>query len=182
MSRSSFTVPMPRPGDGTKIYMQPDGSLRCSWDNRMAMDASPDDQDNLGEFGDGWAAIFEILRNELNPDSYTKIEGLIGRELLSGPEHEALQEQGAMVSKPTPVVEDEPPNFRGMPKTGARTGARDAGHKWPLATDRRPGLIMGHDHQAIEEFVRRSNAKQRQRDAAGFAERWPEAAKRARVV
>ena len=32
-SRSGFTIPMPKPGDGTKIFVNPDGSLSCSWDN-----------------------------------------------------------------------------------------------------------------------------------------------------
>lgn len=42
--RDGFVIPMPKPGDGTKIFANRDGSLTCSWDRppapRMALDAA----------------------------------------------------------------------------------------------------------------------------------------------
>jgi hypothetical protein len=41
--RDGFNIPMPKPGDGTRLMCRPDGSLYCSWDRpaaRMALDSA----------------------------------------------------------------------------------------------------------------------------------------------
>jgi hypothetical protein len=87
--RDGFTIPMPKPGDGTKLMCRPDGSLYCSWDRppaRMALDAAlprsrlgydaditdiDDNHDGSGDLGD---KIRELLTGKLDDGD---IEALI---------------------------------------------------------------------------------------------------------
>ena len=98
-SRSGFTIPMPKPGDGTKIFVNPDGSLSCSWDKpRMAMDAAinlPPPQNTNSPFdsdpeGDDLAdKVHQLLDGKLDPGD---IEELI--DLITG---------GSPAPQPTPA-------------------------------------------------------------------------------
>ena len=95
--RDGFTIPMPKPGDGTKIMCRPDGSLYCSWDRpaaRMALDAalpgaksggygSADvDLDTPDSSGDDLRdQIHQLLEGKLDP---ADIEALL--TLIEGPD------------------------------------------------------------------------------------------------
>lgn len=95
--RDGFTIPMPKPGDGTKIMCRPDGSLYCSWDRpaaRMALDAalpgtksggygSADvDLDAPDSSGDDLRdQIHQLLEGKLDP---ADIEALL--TLIEGPD------------------------------------------------------------------------------------------------
>jgi hypothetical protein len=95
--RDDFTIPMPKPGDGTKIMCRPDGSLYCSWDRpaaRMALDAalpgtksggygSADvDLDAPDSSGDDLRdQIHQLLEGKLDP---ADIEALL--TLIEGPD------------------------------------------------------------------------------------------------
>jgi hypothetical protein len=80
--RSGFTIPVPKPGDGTKILLNHDGTMTCSWDNRMALDAaiggppgSPDyadynaadDNGDPDDSNDLVDKIYQLLAGKLEP-------------------------------------------------------------------------------------------------------------------
>ena len=83
---------MPKPGDGTKIFANRDGSLTCSWDNpRMAMDADINVPDEDG--GDDLAdKIHQLLDGKLDD---ADIEQLL--ELIQG---------AAPQAQPAPIAGD----------------------------------------------------------------------------
>ena len=177
MGRQSFTVPMPKPGDGTKILLNSDGSMTCSWDDprgRMALDSKPgwatprgrdaeEDDERNKDLRDGWereaVELHELLRDNLPPDVYTQAEGMLHRLLLSGDEGTAMGGE--------PGIDAGPAAFRGMP----RTGARDATFR-PTATSS-PGTL------AADAALRR--AKRLKAEADSYYARFPEA-RRARVI
>jgi hypothetical protein len=76
--RSGFTIPVPKPGDGTKIFMNHDGSMTCSWDNRMALDQELDPQDDGGNPGtDLVDKIRELLAGKLEDADIEALTQLI---------------------------------------------------------------------------------------------------------
>ena len=94
--RDGFTIPMPKPGDGTKLIANPDGSLTCSWDKPlMAMDAAliaPDRRS--GPFNDGGdpegddlpTKIHQLLDGKLDDgDIETLLELIKGGRRARGP-------------------------------------------------------------------------------------------------
>jgi hypothetical protein len=177
MSRSSFTVPMPKPGDGTRIFMMPDGRLRCSWDDpRMAQDAAPVD--------DGGQRSAELQQGLLNDVAklQAKLEGdQEGLDLLDslvsallGPsEQDALSGETGMTARP--VAEDQPPAFPSRPYRAGR--GHDASFT-PMrvaagATDRGRRPIMATDDAAIQQIVARNAAKRAAKTTASIEAKFP---------
>jgi hypothetical protein len=101
--RSGFSVPMPKPGDGTRIYLNHDGTITCSWDNRMAMDAMPRRRplrlayDNDGADETPFARLSAILQATLIDDKLSLEPAMdLLRQVASGTDTDA-EEVDALV-------------------------------------------------------------------------------------
>ncbi len=133
--REEFTCPVPgghrfRNGDGPKIIWNGDNTLTCSWDRPvpvrqvMALDEQPPDDGSLRE-------LCSLLRENLDPDVYSKAEQLLVHLMGGGPD----------VYSPDVVLNanDEPAPFRGQPP---RPGI-----------DRRFTPPLAGDSRALRELV-----------------------------
>jgi hypothetical protein len=129
--RSGFTIPLPKPGDGTKIFMNHDGSMTCSWDNRMAMDAAlmpPAVQGDNG--GDDLAdKIHQLLDGKLKP---ADIEALI--QLIQG----GGGEQDGPAQQPPDIAQDR--MIRRAVAPGAQARAKQGAEQHAALIGRFPNL------------------------------------------
>jgi hypothetical protein len=132
--------------------------------------------------GGGWEDEFrelcQLIQTGMSPEDATRAEGLVHRLMLSGESANAMGGEAMPVGRPTPVTQDAPPGFRGVPRTGARDGYRTTQRPpggqdayayrtmQPQAADGRPrgsgpgGAIMACDSEAIEDVLRRGRARQ----------------------
>ena len=118
-TRDGFRIPMPKPGDGTKIVCHSDGTMTCSWDRpRMALDAAlgskpmgygsadndPDDVDNNPGGDDTENKVRQLLEGKLEPADLDALCDLIFGDDAPAPaaqDRRRRQARDAMPSRAT---------------------------------------------------------------------------------
>ncbi len=191
MTRQSLTVPVPKPGDGTKILLHPNGTMTCSWDppdGRMALDARPgwamprgrDDRLGLGDNRTNNVRGRDAeedgeRRDDLRDgweDEFKELCALLREHL---PEDVYSEVEGTLHR----LMSDNPEEAAAMGgevMPVGRPSGRDADYR--PTTSNSPGTDR---RQAADAALQRAKQRKAESDAAAYYRRFPEA-RRARVV
>jgi hypothetical protein len=142
--------------------------------------------------GGGWEDEFrelcQLIQTAMSPEDATQAEGLLHRLFLNGESANAMGGEAMPVGRPTPVTQDTPPGFPGVPRTGARDGYRTTQRPpasqdayayqtmRPQAADGRPRRLLTweRDRPEIMHRLQAQDSARKRHESEAFLRRWPE--------